>query len=327
MQSTHGLSDRKRSRESSSEKVFLFSSLNNSLLYLADAKGHTKNFVLHGCLIHEHADVCVCVQNSTYSHVWPWKAKGSKAFKACTGRRVRRDGQQKINEQNNPQRKRRGRIEEERWGAAWSSNEWGRATRSSEGGGRQPPAGCSCWKADKREQMSAAGISNLSAAIPSCVTSRPSLGTGASLGALPLLRILPEENEPLKKPWPSREGSPTLAPAVTLLLVWPCAPVCSSGSDPSATPSKGQSCWTPCFFHILIYWPHQVLENSFRKMTISASMTAPLERKQRKAQTIIYLKCARSYIDAKATEPFLLSGSSCSLSWPCRLWSSPHPGF
>ena len=75
------------------------------------------------------------------------------------------------------------------------------------------------------------------------------------------------------------------------------------------------------------YRPHQVLEDSFREMTFHASMTAPLERKRRKAQTITYLKRARSYRDAKATEASLLSRSLCSLSCPWPAVVQPSLGL
>lgn len=61
---------------------------------------------------------------------------------------------------------------------------------------RQPPAGCCCWKLDKSEQTWAAGSSNLSPAVPPCVTSLPSLGTGARPGVF-TLQTLPEDDVPL----------------------------------------------------------------------------------------------------------------------------------
>lgn len=123
-----------------------------------------------------------------------------------------------------------------------------RKSLSSEGGSRQPPAGCCCWKLNKREQISAAGSSNLSAAVPSCVTSRPSLATGASLGVLtppgpPGRECAADKSLKGKFPLPGSCRHP-------LASLYTC--LCGAGSDPLATTSENQAGWTHCFYQILI---------------------------------------------------------------------------
>lgn len=153
-----------------------------------------------------------------------------------------------------------------------------RKSLSSKGGSRQPPAGCCCWKLDKREQISAAGSSNLSAAVPSCVTSQPSLGTSASLGALtppgPPGRECATDNSLKVK---GRFLYP--APAATLLPASTCASVCSTGSDPLATTSENQVGWNSASSKFLTATSGP--RDFSQQMTTYAALTDSLERKQR----------------------------------------------
>lgn len=140
-----------------------------------------------------------------------------------------------------------------------------------EGSCRQPPAGCCCWKLDKREQISAAGSPNLSAAVPSCVTSQLSLETGASLGELTPL-CPPGRGRATKNYWKPREGS--LASSCHISSLASPVPYLQCGSDPSAVILNALLLPNPCR-------PHQILENFLQDMTTYASLTAPFERKQR----------------------------------------------
>ena len=212
----------------------------------------------------------------------------------------------------------------ERCEAMMKEGQW---SRSSERGSQSAAPGLLLLLAAGEEGTdSSSRGSTLPAAVPSCVIGRPSLGTGASLGALTPLGPPGREcatdeifKGPGRAPWPP-------APATALLFHLSGCPCLQHGVSSLSKPfSRSARPNTP--LPPDPYWPHQVLEDSFREMTIYASMTAPLERKGRKAQTITYLKRARSYRDAKATEPSLLSRSLCSLSWPWPAVVQPSLGL
>lgn len=154
-----------------------------------------------------------------------------------------------------------------------------RRSWSCEGGRRRPPAGCRCWTPDKREQISAAGSSNLSVAVPSCVTSQPSVGTGASLGTL------------TPPGPPGREGATDKTPKVGRSFLFP-SPCCHP--LPGCLPGPCLQGWfrppgnyfrrSVTLSSLLLpnpYQPHRVLENYLQEMNTYAFLTAPLERKQR----------------------------------------------
>lgn len=171
-------------------------------------------------------------------------------------------------------------------GAVWISSEWGKekawAVREAVG---SPQAGCCCWKLDKREQISAAGSSNLSAAVPSCVTSQPSLGTSASLGAL-TPRGPPGKESATDKSLKVKGRFLYPAPA-TRLPASTCASVCNAGSDPLATTSENQAGWNPTSTKSLsaTLGPGDF----FKQMTTYAALLDPVERKQREGLKPLFI--------------------------------------
>lgn len=156
-----------------------------------------------------------------------------------------------------------------------------RESPSSDGGSRQPPAGCCCWKPDKGEQISAAGSSNLSAAAPSCVTSQPSSGTGASLGTLTLTPPGPPGREgatgknresrgkvPLPRLLPPPPSWLLHRPLSVGLVQTPQQPLVKVSHAEQPTPSKSSSATSG---------PGELPP---QEMTTYARPTAPLERNQ-----------------------------------------------